>query len=71
MNGKKYFLGMNYIKAKFIDEAESVMQLNIDKKTFSGKQTILIAVVVGFLLMLAGYGAGIYKAYDLFFCGLC
>ena len=33
MNGKDLFLGMNYVKAKFIDEAETVTELKEERKT--------------------------------------
>lgn len=60
MKGKDLFLGMNYVKAKFIDEAETVTELKDGKKILTLRRPILIAAIVAMLLMLVGCGAAIY-----------
>ena len=46
MNGKDLFLGMNYVKAKFIEEAETVTELKGDRKAMSFRKVVLIAAVI-------------------------
>lgn len=60
MNGKDLFLGMNYVNAKFVDEAETVTQLKSEKKILSLRRPVLIAAIIAMLLMLVGCGAVIY-----------
>ena len=49
MNGKDLFLGMNYVKAKFIDEAETVTELKGERKAMSFRKAVLIAAVIALL----------------------
>lgn len=49
MNGKDLFLGINYVKAKFIEEAETVTKLKGERKTPSFRKTVLIAAVMALL----------------------
>ena len=54
MNGEDLFRGLNYVNAKFIDEAETVTQLKGEKKILSLRRPVLIAAVIAMLLMLVG-----------------
>lgn len=49
MNGKDLFLGMNYVKAKFIDEAETVTKLKEERKTIPFRKVMLIAAAIALL----------------------
>ena len=49
MNGKDLFLGMNYVKAKFIDEAETVTELKGERKTILFRKVMLIAAAIALL----------------------
>ena len=49
MSGKDLFLGLNYVKAKFIDEAETVTALKEGRRGGSIRKAILIAAVVALL----------------------
>ena len=49
MNGKDLFLGMNYVKAKFIDEAETVTELKEEHKAMAFRKAVLIAAVIALL----------------------
>ena len=49
MNGKDLFLGMNYVKAKFIEEAETVTELEGESKTIPFRKAMLIAAVITLL----------------------
>lgn len=49
MNGKDLFLGMNYVKAKFIEEAETVTELKGEHKTIPFRKVILIAAAIALL----------------------
>ena len=60
MNGEDLFRGLNYVNAKYIDEAETVTQLQSEKKILSLRRPILIAAIIAMLLMLVGCGAAIY-----------
>ena len=60
MNGEDLFRGLNYVNAKFIDEAENVTQLQGEKKNPSLRRPVLIAAIIAMLLMLVGCGAVIY-----------
>ena len=60
MNGEDLFRGLNYVNAKFIDEAETVTQLKGEKKILSLRRPVLIAAIIAMLLMLVGCGAAIY-----------
>ena len=60
MNGEDLFRGLNYVNAKFIDEAETVTQLKGEKKILSLRRPVLIAAIIAILLMLVGCGAVIY-----------
>lgn len=54
MNGEDLFRGLNYVNAKFIDEAETVTQLQTEKKILSLRRPVLIAALITMLLMLVG-----------------
>lgn len=54
MNGEDLFRGLNYVNAKFIDEAENVTQLKGEKKILSVRRTVLIAAIVALMLFLLG-----------------
>lgn len=54
MSGKDLFYGLNHVNAKFIDEAETVTQLNGKKKPHSLRRSVLMAAVIATLLMLVG-----------------
>lgn len=54
MNGQNLFLGMNYIDAKFVEEAESVTELKREVKYHSIQRIILIAALVALMLFLMG-----------------
>lgn len=54
MNGKDLFLGLNQVSAKFVEEAETVTQLQGEKKRLSLRRTMLIAAVVALMLLLVG-----------------
>ena len=49
MNGKDLFLGMNYVKAQFIEEAETVTELKGEPKTIPFRKVILIAAAIALL----------------------
>ena len=49
MNGKDLFLGINYVKAKFIDEAETVTELKGECKRIPFRKVMLIAAVIALL----------------------
>ena len=49
MNGKDLFLGMNYVKAKFIEEAETVTELKEERKTIPFRKVMLIAAAIALL----------------------
>ena len=54
MNGEDLFRGLNYVNAKFIDEAETVTELQGEKKMLSLRRPVLIAALIALLLMLVG-----------------
>ena len=49
MNGKDLFLGMNYVKAKFIEEAETVTELKGERKRIPFRKVMLIAAAIALL----------------------
>lgn len=57
MNGKDLFLGMNYVNAKYVDEAETVMQLKGEHKTIPFRKPLQIAAIVALMLFLMGCAA--------------
>ena len=61
MNGEDLFRGLNYVNAKFIDEAENVTQLKGEKKILSLRRPVLIAAIIGLLLLLIGCAAYFYS----------
>ena len=65
MNGEDLFRGLNYVNAKFIDEAETVMQLQTEKKILSLRRPVLIAAIIGLLLLLVGCAAYFYSLQKL------
>lgn len=54
MNGEDLFRGLNYVNAKFIEEAETVTQLQAEKRVLSFRRPVLIAAMIAMLLMLVG-----------------
>ena len=54
MNGEDLFRGLNYVNAKFIDEAETVTELQGEKKMLSLRRPVLVAALIALLLMLVG-----------------
>ena len=54
MNGKDLFCGMNYVNVKYIDEAETVTQLQGEKKILSLRRPVLIAAIIAMMLLLVG-----------------
>lgn len=56
MNGKNLFLGMNYVNTKFVEEAETVTQLQGVRKGLSLRRTVVLAAVIGLMLLLLGCG---------------
>ena len=54
MNGEDLFRGLSFVNAKFIDEAETVTQLQGEKKILSLYRPVLIAAIIAMLLMLVG-----------------
>ena len=54
MKGEDLFLGLNYVNSKFIEEAETVTQLQEKRKVLSLRRPVLIAAIVAMLLMLVG-----------------
>lgn len=51
MNGKDMFLGLNYVNAKFVDEAESVTEFRRERKIPSIRKVTLIAAVIALLVL--------------------
>lgn len=49
MNGKDLFLGMNYVKAKYIEEAETVTELKEERKIIPFRKVMLIAAAIALL----------------------
>lgn len=49
MNGKDLFLGMNYVSAKYIDEAETAMKLKGEYKRIPFRKVLWIAAVIALL----------------------
>lgn len=54
MNGEDLFRGLNYVNAKYIDEAETVTQLQEEKKVLSLHRPILVAALIALMLFLLG-----------------
>lgn len=54
MNGKDMFLGLNYVNAKFIEEAETVTRLQRNTRIRSLRKPGLIAAIVSLMLLLMG-----------------
>ena len=54
MNGEDLFRGLSFVNAKYIDEAETVTQLQGEKKILSLRRPVLIAAIIAMLLMLVG-----------------
>ena len=65
MNGEDLFRGLNYVNAKFIDEAETITQLKVEKKILSLRRPVLIAAIIGLLLLLMGCAAYFYSLKQL------
>lgn len=49
MNGKDMFLGLNYVNAKFVEEAETVTRPKGEGKVVSLRKAVLIAAVIALL----------------------
>lgn len=58
MNGKDMFLGMNYVDANFIEEAETVTQLNGSAKPVR-RRLVLIAAIVALAVFTMGCAAAV------------
>lgn len=54
MNGRNLFLGMNYVDAKFVEEAESTTELKFKNAHLPTRRIILIAAIVALMLFLMG-----------------
>ena len=54
MNGEDLFRGLNYVNVKYIEEAETVTQLQRLKKIFSLRRPVLIAAIIAMMLLLVG-----------------
>ena len=65
MNGKDLFLGMNYVNSIYIEEAETVTQLKVEKKILSLRRPVLVAAIIGLLLLLVGCAAYFYSLQQL------
>ena len=65
MNGEDLFRGLNYVNAKFIDEAETITQLKGEKEILSLRRPVLIAAIIGLLLLLVGCAAYFYSLQQL------
>ena len=61
MNGEDLFRGLNFVNARFIDEAETVTQLAGEKKILSLHRPVLIAAIIGLLMLLIGCAAYFYS----------
>ncbi|MBQ6719660.1 MAG: DUF4367 domain-containing protein [Oscillospiraceae bacterium] len=49
MNGKDMFLGMNHVHARFVEEAETVTQLQGSQKLVSLRRPVLIVAIIALL----------------------
>ena len=65
MKGEDLFLGLNYVNAKYIEEAENFTQLKSEKKRLSLRRPVLIAAIIGLLLLLVGCAAYFYSLQQL------
>ena len=65
MNGRDLFLGMNYVNSRYIEEAETVTQLQTEKKILTLRRPVLIAAIIGLLLLLVGCAAYFYSLQQL------
>ena len=53
MNGKDLFLGMKYVKAQFVEEAETVTELKGECKRIPFRKVMLIAAAIALLAITA------------------
>ena len=53
MNGKDLFLGMKYVKAQFVEEAETVTELKGERKRIPFRKVMLIAAAIALLAITA------------------
>ena len=65
MNGEDLFCGLNYVNAKFIDEAETVTQLKAETKILSLRRSLLIAAIATLILLLVGCAVYFYTLEQL------
>ena len=65
MNGRDLFLGMNYVNSRYIEEAETVTQLQTEKKNLTLRRQVLVAAIIGLLLLLVGCAAYFYSLQQL------
>ena len=65
MNGRDLFLGMNYVNSRYIEEAETVTQLQTEKKILTLRRQVLVAAIIGLLLLLVGCAAYFYSLQQL------
>ena len=54
MKGEDLFLGLSYVNPEFIEEAETVTQLQEKRTVLSLRRPVLIAAIIAMLLMLVG-----------------
>ena len=54
MKGEDLFLGLSYVNPEFIEEAETVTQLQEKRPVLSLRRPVLIAAIIAMLLMLVG-----------------
>lgn len=54
MNGKDLLCGMNYVNAKFVEEAETVTKLHGEGKRLSLRRPVLVAAMIALMLLLMG-----------------
>ena len=57
MNGEDLFCGLNYVNAKYIDEAENITQPQSEKKILSLRRPVQIAAIIALMLFLMGCAA--------------
>ena len=51
MNGKDLFLGMHYVNAKFLEEAETVTQLQAERKILPFRKAVLMAAAIALMAL--------------------
>ena len=54
MSGEDLFCGLNYVSETYVEEAETVTQLQVEKRMLSLHRSALVAALIALLLMLVG-----------------